>query len=86
MLNEISSLLKALLVKRGTEFSQFMSATLLPSIQCPSEAAVGFMTALQQANEYVLLPLLLCRVLTGRSGKQFKKYAAEWLKSCRGLV
>lgn len=51
VIGEISNFLKALLQKRGVEFSDFMTTTLLPSIQCPPEAGATFMTALIEAPE-----------------------------------
>ncbi|KAI5478878.1 Exportin-T [Pseudohyphozyma bogoriensis] len=68
VIGEISNLLKGLLQKRGPEFVEFMTASLLPSIQCPPQAGEVFMKALAEAPD----------------GKQFKKFAAEWLRSSRG--
>lgn len=57
VIGEIANLLKALLQKRGAEFVEFMTSTLLPSIQCPPDAAQAFMTALQEAPECVEVDL-----------------------------
>lgn len=90
VIGEIANLLKALLQKRGAEFVEFMTSTLLPSIQCPPDAAQAFMTALQEAPECVGLYLLCAKRLADHlflpynSGKQFKKFLQEWLRQSRG--
>ena len=53
VIGEIAVLLKALLQKRGNEFVEFMTTSFFPSINCPPEASAPFMTALQEAPEYV---------------------------------
>lgn len=60
-------LLKALLQKRGNEFVEFMTTSFFPSINCPPEASAPFMTALQEAPEYVFFApvFLLATVVVG---------------------
>lgn len=86
-------LLKALLQKRGNEFVEFMTTSFFPSINCPPEASAPFMTALQEAPEYVLLLAPFSRpgakstdnaIDLAGSGKQFKKFLGEWLRTNRG--
>ncbi|KAM0750236.1 Exportin-T [Meredithblackwellia eburnea MCA 4105] len=68
VIGEISTFLKQLYQKRGAEFVEFMTKSLLPSIQCPPQAGEVFMKALREAPD----------------GKQFKKFAQEWLRESRG--
>jgi len=99
VIGEIATFLKALLQKRSNEFVDFMTNQYLPGISCPPEASAQFMTALQDAPECVdpSLPLFPspswactreCEADVGplvmRSGKQFKKFLGEWLRTSRG--
>ena len=51
MIGEIANLLKALHLKRGDDFAGFLEKQLLPSIQCPPDAARALVGALQEAPE-----------------------------------
>lgn len=94
VIGEIAVLLKALLQKRGDEFVEFMTASFFPSIACPPEASAQLMTALQEAPECVPLLSVISHAGGSRligppsrpscSGKQFKKFLGDWLRSSRG--